>query len=45
MWKARGHIVEAPEEKRDQEIDNFLTSFHADQLSLFGDDGILGGEG
>jgi replicative superfamily II helicase len=44
MWKARGHIVEAPEEKRDQEIDNFLTSFQADQLSLFGEDGILCGE-
>ncbi len=45
MWKARNRIVEAPEEKRDQEIDDFLTSFQADQLSLFGDDGILGGEG
>ena len=28
-----------------QEIDDFLTSFQADQLSLFGDDGILAGEG
>jgi replicative superfamily II helicase len=44
MWKGRNRIVKAPEEKRDQEIDDFLTSFQADQLSLFGEDGILGGE-
>jgi hypothetical protein len=44
MWNARNRIVKAPEEKRDQEIDDFLTSFQADQLSLFGEDGILGGE-
>jgi superfamily II DNA/RNA helicase len=44
MWKGRNRIVKATEEKRDQEIDDFLTSFQADQLSLFGDDGILSGE-
>jgi replicative superfamily II helicase len=43
MWKVRNHIVRTPEDERDQEIDNFLTSFQADQLSLFGDDGILSG--
>jgi hypothetical protein len=43
MWKSRNRIVETPEEKRNQEIDDFLTGFQADQLSLFGDDGILGG--
>jgi hypothetical protein len=44
MWKGRNRIVKATEEKRDQEIDDFLTGFQADQLSLFGEDGILGGE-
>jgi len=43
MWKARGRIVAAPEEKRDVEVDDFLTSFQVDQLSLFGEHGVLAG--
>jgi replicative superfamily II helicase len=41
MMKVRGQIIAAPEEKRNREVDEFLTKFQVDQLSLFGEDGII----
>lgn len=41
MMKVRGQILAAPEEERNREVDNFLTKFRVDQLTLFGEDGIM----
>jgi replicative superfamily II helicase len=41
MWRARNRIVEVPEEHREQEIDSFLATFQADQLSLFAEHGVI----
>jgi hypothetical protein len=43
MWKAREGIIRSPEDERDQQIDDFLSSFRVDQLSLFGTHGIIEG--
>jgi superfamily II DNA/RNA helicase len=44
MMKARGLILAAPEEEKNREIDNFLTNFQVDQLTLFGKNGIIATE-
>jgi len=45
MWRARERMVKAPEEEWNQEVDDFLTTFRVDQLSLFGEHGVVGGVG
>jgi len=41
MWKARAPIVAVPVERRNQAVDDFLSRFQVDQLSLFGEHGIV----
>jgi len=43
MWKARGKVLSAPPEERKVEVDDFLSSFQVDQLSLFGEHGVFAG--
>jgi len=42
MWQARGHVLRLPEEDRARGIDDFLSQFQVDQLSLFGENGVMG---
>jgi replicative superfamily II helicase len=41
MLSARRQILSKPEEERKQEVDDFLSKFRVDQLTLFDKDGIV----
>jgi helicase len=41
MWEARGNIIDAESGERDKEIDDFISYYQVDQLSLFVDNGVL----
>jgi hypothetical protein len=43
MMMARGQILECSDDKRNRAVDDFLTKFRVDQLTLFGNAGMMGG--
>jgi len=43
MWQASGRIAGSSGDQRDRQVDDFLAAFRVDQLSLFGEHGIVGG--